>query len=1027
MRSLCVVAGLLGLSASAHADNAELYSEKIKPLLEERCYACHGALKQKGELRVDTAVQIREAGVLDNGELIARLTSGDLDERMPPEGEALHAQEIEMIQAWITAGAPGPENEKPEDDPGQHWSFQTIKRPEIPPGDFGNPIDAFLAEKHNEQGLVPRDRADQTVLIRRLYLDLIGLPPTTEELADRRSYSAIIDELLANPHYGERWGRHWMDVWRYSDGYGLGAQLRYSQKHLWHWRDWIVNSLNDDKGYDRMILEMLAGDELAPEDPDVIAATGFLARNYYLFNRTTWLDNTIEHTGKAFFGLTMNCAKCHDHKYDPISHEDYYRFRAFFEPHQIRLDPIPGEIDFEKNGLPRAYDDDLEAMTYLHLRGNDLDPDKSKIIAPGVPEILADFALDPQPVDLPVSSWAPGLRNYVQEDHLAAADARLKEARGELAKAISGNALPLDTEPTPGKGFALTDHFDAERPEIWNIEGSGWRYQGGALVQLESTRDKQFARSMRPHPANFDLTVNFRTTGGDTYKSVGIRFDVTGGGRDAHTVYASAHAPGPKVQIAHTRAGQTSYPGTGRIARPVVVNEDYEMRVQVRDRLMNVSLNGEFLLAYQLPARNPNGLLELFAFDATAEFDSISVSPLAPETSLKESKNPAPKIDSKELTAVAEAKVAEAEIWLRTLKAKIAADRAGIAGKGSVNLGEVVRLEKEHAVAAAKVALLTAEAGKQAAAKKALAAAAKALKNSGNPTDYSPLRGSRKALETPEHKETDYAATYPKTSTGRRTALAKWITDRKNPLTARVAVNQIWLRHFGEPIVGSVFDFGRQTAEPELAELLDYLAMEFLESGWSMKHLHRLILTSEAWQRTSSNLNADPATLSKDSANAFLWRMNSRRMESQVIRDSLVHLAGELDLAMGGPSIEPTPDARRRSLYFQHSRDKQSQLLSTFDDAEILACYRRSESIIPQQALALSNSKLALEMAAKIPAAFGENLSTTEFAREAFQLILCREPNPSELAECVNFLNEEKDRGRLVHALLNHNDFIMIR
>lgn len=1027
MRSLCVVAGLLGLSASAHADNAELYSEKIKPLLEERCYACHGALKQKGELRVDTAVQIREAGVLDNGELIARLTSGDLDERMPPEGEALHAQEIEMIQAWITAGAPGPENEKPEDDPGQHWSFQTIKRPEIPPGDFGNPIDAFLAEKHNEQGLVPRDRADRTVLIRRLYLDLIGLPPTTEELADRRSYSAIIDELLANPHYGERWGRHWMDVWRYSDGYGLGAQLRYSQKHLWHWRDWIVNSLNDDKGYDRIILEMLAGDELAPEDPDVIAATGFLARNYYLFNRTTWLDNTIEHTGKAFFGLTMNCAKCHDHKYDPISHEDYYRFRAFFEPHQIRLDPIPGEIDFEKNGLPRAYDDDLEAMTYLHLRGNDLDPDKSKIIAPGVPEILADFALDPQPVDLPVSSWAPGLRNYVQEDHLAAADARLKEARGELAKAISGNALPLDTEPTPGKGFALTDHFDAERPEIWNIEGSGWRYQGGALVQLESTRDKQFARSMRPHPANFDLTVNFRTTGGDTYKSVGIRFDVTGGGRDAHTVYASAHAPGPKVQIAHTRAGQTSYPGTGRIARPVVVNEDYEMRVQVRDRLMNVSLNGEFLLAYQLPARNPNGLLELFAFDATAEFDSISVSPLAPETSLKESKNPAPKIDSKELTAVAEAKVAEAEIWLRTLKAKIAADRAGIAGKGSVNLGEVVRLEKEHAVAAAKVALLTAEAGKQAAAKKALAAAAKALKNPGNPTDYSPLRGSRKALETPEHKETDYAATYPKTSTGRRTALAKWITDRKNPLTARVAVNQIWLRHFGEPIVGSVFDFGRQTAEPELAELLDYLAMEFIESGWSMKHLHRLILTSEAWQRTSSNLNADPATLSKDSANAFLWRMNSRRMESQVIRDSLVHLAGELDLAMGGPSIEPTPDARRRSLYFQHSRDKQSQLLSTFDDAEILACYRRSESIIPQQALALSNSKLALEMAAKIPAAFGENLSTTEFAREAFQLILCREPNPSELAECVNFLNEEKDRGRLVHALLNHNDFIMIR
>lgn len=161
-----------------------------------------------------------------------------------------------------------------------------------------------------------------------------------------------------------------MDVWRYTDWYGLGKQLRYSQKHIWHWRDWIVESLNADKGYDRMILEMLAADELAPTDRDSLRATGFLARNYFLFNRTTWLDNTIEHTSKAFLGLTMNCTKCHDHKYDPLTQVDYYRMRAFFEPYQVRLDAAPGETDLEKDGLARVYDAHPQAPTYLFIHGD---------------------------------------------------------------------------------------------------------------------------------------------------------------------------------------------------------------------------------------------------------------------------------------------------------------------------------------------------------------------------------------------------------------------------------------------------------------------------------------------------------------------------------------------------------------------------------------------------------------------------------------------------------------------------------
>src|SRR5207248_716794 len=186
-----------------------------------------------------------------------------------------------------------------------------------------------------EQGLAPQPPADGRTLLRRVYLDLVGLPPGRDELAAFRAdpspdaYEKVVERLLASPQYGERWGRHWMDVWRYSDWWGLGAEVRNSQKHVWHWRDWIVESLEADKGYDQMVREMLAADELYPDDLDRLRATGYLVRPYFKFNRTTWLDEVVEHTSKAFLGLTFNCAKCHDHKFDPLTQQDYYRLRAF--------------------------------------------------------------------------------------------------------------------------------------------------------------------------------------------------------------------------------------------------------------------------------------------------------------------------------------------------------------------------------------------------------------------------------------------------------------------------------------------------------------------------------------------------------------------------------------------------------------------------------------------------------------------------------------------------------------------------
>ena len=457
---------------------------------------------------------------------------------MPPEGKALTAEQIGAIRSWLDSGAPIPVGERGEDDPRAHWAFQRIARSELPGLNGGNPIDAFLAARQGERGLQMQVEAPRSLLIRRVYLDLIGLPPTLEQLRDDREWAVIVDELLASPQHGERWGRHWMDVWRYSDWYGLGAQLRNSQRHLWHWRDWIVESLNADKGYDRMITEMLAGDEIAPGDPDIVRATGFLARNYYLFNRTTWLDSTIEHSGKAFLGLTLNCAKCHDHKYDPISQLDYYRFRAIFEPHHVRLDPLPGETDLDRDGLARVFDDKLEAATYLHIRGDEKSPDRSEVIAPGIPAIFSSIASQPVAVDLPTESYAPDSREYVFRDHLSAARNKLAEAEAALQKFSPAAAKQADSD------FAISDSFDAFDEERWEIEGGDWIFQDGRLCKTSPDRDNHLVRLRPIPPRNFELCASYVTTGGTTYKSVGFRFDLLDGGKEQHQVYTSAHPPG---------------------------------------------------------------------------------------------------------------------------------------------------------------------------------------------------------------------------------------------------------------------------------------------------------------------------------------------------------------------------------------------------------------------------------------------------------------------------------------------------
>ena len=824
------------------ADDRVDYARAVKPILAARCYACHGALKRKSGLRLDTVALMKQGG--DDGAaivpgktaespLLARISVTGAS-RMPPrsEGEPLKASEIAIIKAWIEQGANGPTDEKPEADPKEHWAFKPVRRPPVPQIDnrqlpIVNPIDAFLSAKQQAAGVQMGREADRRVLLRRVYLDLIGLPPTREEqaafVADNSpdAYEKVVDRLLASKQYGERWGRHWMDIWRYSDWWGLGAEVRNSQKHIWHWRDWIIESLNADAGYDRMVREMLAADELYPTDPSKVRATGYLARQYFIFNRTTWLDEVIEHTSKAFLGLTINCTKCHDHKYDPISQKDYYRLRAFFEPYQVRMDMTAGETDFAKDGIPRVFDCNLDAPTYLHVRGDEKQAEKTKPIAPGLPEILSLGDLAIKSVQLPAEAHSPGLSAAVVETHVRAAE-------------------------------------------------------------------RQVAAAMKT---------------------------------------------GNKLAIAAAEA---------------------------------------------------------------------------------------------QLTAV---------------KARAAADRT----RDKKELArQAARAEKQAAVAVAEEALSRAEMEKNAAkitaAKNALASAKKALENPGEA--YTPLRGSLKTPESNLEGEASRNKPYPTTSTGRRSALAAWMTDARHPLTARVAVNHIWMRHMGKALVPTVFDFGRKGTPPTHPELLDWLASELMASRgrespeWRMKHLHKLIVTSQNYRLTSSSAGG-----AADPENRYYWRMNPVRMQAQTIRDSLLHLCGELDATIGGPTIPANDEtSRRRSLYFFHSHNDYNKFLSVFDDANVLECYRRAESIVPQQALALENSKLALVAAEKIARRM-TSLTDAEFVRAAFETVLGSSPTAEEQTECEKALKElteiatrEKKpdgtvraRANLVHALLNHNDFVTVR
>jgi hypothetical protein len=997
---------LLLFSLSASGAEPVDYRKEIRPVLQERCYACHGALKQNSKLRVDSGAGMITKGVIVPGKpedsaLLTRVSSQDDDVRMPPEGHPLKPEQIAKLKVWIEQGAKVPADDRPEADPRDHWSFRTPVRPPVPEirnlkFEMQNPIDHFVAAKWSEKGLLPVAPADRRILLRRVYLDLIGLPPSLEQTeaflkdASPEAYEKVVDQLLASPQYGERWGRHFLDIWRYSDWWGLGAELRNSQKHIWHWRDWAVESFNTDLPYNEMIRQMLAADELDPTDPKRLRATGFLARPYFLFNRTTWLDEVVEHTGKSFLGLTFNCTKCHDHKYDPIAQVNYYQFRAIFEPYQVRTDLLPGELDVEKGGLPRAFDCNLEAKTFLHIRGDERNPDKNRDIVPGLPPFLAPNGLKIAPVKLPLTAYEPGMRpEFIAaarkraESRVAAA--RMEEKNAEKAVFDIASKRPLG-KPGPSR-LIFKDDFAKADPELWEQGPGQWKYDKSKLLQGKPDGDRSHLRAKKPVPGAFQADFRFVITGGTPYRSVGVAFDVAGD--NEVLVYVSGAEGAPKLQIAYKKDGAYVYPADGMIAQPIPLNQPIQLTVRVRGTLINVSLNDKQVLAYELPLPRKAGTIDLITYTATAEFTGFELRELS----------------------------GDYDMQLPRGKGIPSLDRA------MLNLAIAARAET-----AARIELRRVE----------------AAETHPNDPAYA-LRGTVKSKENNLDSTAATLKSFPATSTGRRTALAKWIAADANPLTARVAVNHLWLRHFGQPLVPTVFDFGRKGAPPSHPELLDWLAVELREHNWSLKHLHKVMVTSNVYRLSSSSLHAEN-NVAGDEANRYLWRMNSQRMQAQAVRDSLLSLAGDLDLTMGGPPVplDQQDASRRRAMYFFHSHNEHHKFLDIFDDANVLECYRRSESIVPQQGLALWNSKFALSMAAKINERLHARLGRVDdaaFVKAAFEMVLSAAPSAEELKVSVEALAElqaalkdvkeadrsKRARAQLVQALVNHNDFVTVR
>jgi hypothetical protein len=817
----------LALSALAIAQDVgvDAFEKKIRPVLAARCYACHSSsmTSPQAGLRLDSAQGIRQGGnsgvIVQPGEpdrslLLRALRYTDKTLKMPP-GKPLAPEVVAEFEAWVRAGASMPADQpKVDKRQAELWSLQKPQLPAIPAVSaqrlIRNDIDAFVVHRLDEKNLIPASEADKRTLIRRATYDLTGLPPSAEEVdqfvrdSSPQAYERLVDRLLASPRYGERWGRHWLDVARYADS--VNDSVNAAQRYAWSYtyRDWVIRAFNDDLPYDQFLQYQLAADRIPKAEPRHLAALGFLSLGREFPNSfPETVDDRIDAVTRGMLGFTVACARCHDHKYDPIPTKDYYSLYSIFsnvrEPKQLPLlaaayKPVTTQEMYTERlkRIDKDYQDyrlrrNAEMITFFKTQSADYllaARDAETLSNTEVEELVRDRQLNAHVL----ARW----RKYLQES----------KSSGEPVFRLWHVAAAI-----PEKDFA------AKWGDVLR------QSKGNPLIQAEV--------DAKPVSAIKDLAA----------------------------VYAA-------VLAKHDRAEAFSEPSAEQL-RAVVRGAKSPVDVPL-DEFELICTEGDNNNIRSIRVRY-NTMLAQSAYDG------------APPRAMSVEDVPHPK---------------PGHVFIRG--------------------------------------------------------------NANNP-----------GALTPPHFLTCLGGNDSKAfqDGSGRLELARAITDPGNPLTARVIVNRVWMHHFGFGLVRTPSDFGFRGDRPTHPELLDYLAVKFVQSGWSLKKLHRLIMTSATYRQASAD---NEAARKIDPENQLLWRMNRRRLEIESLRDSMLAVAGRLDLTAGGVPFALTaqPSTPRRSVYGFIERGRIPGMLNAFDFASPdQHAPMRFVTTVPQQALFLLNSPFVAEQA----------------------------------------------------------------
>lgn len=909
------------------------FSTQVLPILSNHCFACHGPDSQHREagLRLDVEADAKDyavvAGMAADSPLWQRVTSDDPDLRMPPveSDKALTADQIQILQRWIDQGAHW----------SQHWSFVSPELPAVPESnDQGwarQPIDHFVLARMKAHGLTPAHEATRAEWLRRVSFDLTGLPPTLEQLASFESdssataYQKQVDRLMATPQYGERMAADWLDLARFADTNGYQNDFNRS---MWPWRDWVINAFQEHMPIDQFITEQVAGDLLPNPSTDQLVATGF-NRNHRTVTEGGSIDeewrvenvvDRAETTSIAFLGLTMGCARCHDHKYDPISQENFYQFYAFFNnvdeqgvyterrgnvPPMVSI-PNPtqearlAELQSQKSQLEQSLQN-ISPNVEQFLTS--LDATAAQVRKPAI-RLVRDFQLQPAPTNLPDSQVRYAAGEAVWTAGPAGLGVDLDGS--ELSHIVAGQAWQVHADqPASWAMWARVDRPGAILSKMDDAAG----YRGFDTIVLEDFRLKVHLIDHWPDNALAITTRN--PIPEETWFHLAVTYD---GSRSANGI--KVHVDGQPVPL---KTEQDSLTGTLSTEQPLRLGR----------RSTSLFLNG--------------AIADVQGFDEALSTDSLQ---RILGQALRDQESPRSQEVPSQLQQYVRRRQSSS---LQSQIDAISAEQKSL--NDSIPTCMVMRDRPEYR-------------------------ATHLLK-----------RGQYDAPDTTRDlwpQLPDFLGTLSDDLPPNRLGLAQWMVSDSNPLTTRVWVNRIWHRLLGRGLVPTVDNFGRQGDPPSHPELLDWLAVQFRESGWDHQAIQRMIVLSATYRQSA---NVPDAKWQQDPENRWLARGPRQRLTAEMIRDNALALAGLLSDSVGGPSVKPyqpeglwdelagganggpyqlSPgeDLYRRSLYTFRKRTVSHPTLSTFDAPSWEICTaKRATTNTPLQALALLNDTTYVEAA----------------------------------------------------------------